>query len=395
MPWKTTCQKEQRWRFIQEYLRHKTTVNALSRRWGISRKTAYKWIGRFHERGRFGLANGLHVAHRVFNRPSARWLSRIRRWRSRHPHWGAPKLHWALKRRFGRRGLPSESGISRWLKKWKLTRKRRRLAHKGPVISRPPLTEARRANEVWTADFKGWFRTGDGTRVEPLTVRDLASRYILAIDLLGRQNILECRGSFERIFRQYGLPQVIRVDNGSPFGATGALGVTRLSAWWLKLGIRVEFIDPGHPEQNGAHEQLHRVYKQETLQPPARSLRAQKKRSEQWRQQYNGERPHEGLGMSVPSRHYRKSRRALPLKLRPWRYPSGWESRLVKGKGMISFRGRARFVGEAFECERLGLKWIRAGVWQVYFGTILIGELWDDEGGGIRAVRYRQGYRRK
>ncbi len=290
---------------------------------------------------------------------------------------------------------PSESAISRWLKKWKLTRKRHRLAHKGPVISRPPLTVARQANDVWTVDFKGWFRTGDGTRVEPLTVRDLASRYILAVDLLERQNILECRLSFERIFRQSGLPQVIRVDNGSPFGATGALGLTRLSAWWFKLGIQVEFIDPGHPEQNGAHEQLHRVYKQETLQPPARSLRAQRRRSEQWRQQYNVERPHEGLGMRVPARHYRKSPRAMPLKLRPWRYPSGWESRLVKGKGMISFRGRVRFVGEAFEGERVGLKWIRAGVWQVYFGTALIGELWDDEGGGIRAVWYRQGQRRK
>ncbi len=235
MPWKTTSQKEQRWRFIQEYLRRKTALSVLSGRWGISRKTAYKWIGRFKERGRLGLADGLHVAHRVFNRPSARWLSRIRRWRSRHPHWGAPKLHWALKRRFGPRGLPSESAISRWLKKWKLTRKRHRLAHKGPVISRPPLTVARQANDVWTVDFKGWFLTGDGTRVEPLTVRDLASRYILAVDLLERQTSWR-RLSFERIFRQTGLPQVIRVDNGSPFGATGALGADAFERLVVQIG---------------------------------------------------------------------------------------------------------------------------------------------------------------
>jgi putative transposase len=395
MPWKTTCPKEQRWRFIQEYFRRKITLSEQCRRRGISRKTAHKWIRRFKERGRWGLADGLHVAHRVFNRPSARWLNRIRRWRSRHPHWGARKLHWALKRRFGHRGLPSESAIGRWLKQWKLTRKRHRTAHQGSVISRPPLTVARHANDVWTVDFKGWFRTGDGTRVEPLTVRDLASRYILAVDLLESQKIPECRRSFERLFRRYGLPQVIRADNGSPFGATGALGLTRLSVWWLKLGIRVEFIDPGHPEQNGAHEQLHRVYKQETLQPPAQSLRAQRRRSEQWRQEYNLERPHEGLEMSLPAGHYRKSPRAMPLKLRPWYYPSGWESRLVKGKGMICFKGRGRFVGEAFEGERVGLRRTRAGVWEVYFGRHLIGELRDCDGGGIRAVWYRQGRRRK
>lgn len=367
----------------------------LTRRWGISRKTAYKWIGRFQERGRFGLADGLYAAHRVANRPSARWLARIRRWRNRHPSWGAPKLHWALKRRFGGRGLPSESGISRWLKKWKLTRKRPRAIHSGPRVSRPSLTAAHQANDVWTVDFKGWFRTGDGTRIEPLTVRDLASRYILAIDFLERQNIQECRVSFERIFKQYGLPRVIRVDNGSPFGATGALGLTRLSAWWLKLGIGVEFIEPGHPEQNGAHEQFHRVYKQETLLPPAGSRRGQKRRSEQWRQQYNRERPHEGLGMSVPREHYRKSRRSLPTGLKHWRYPSGWKSRLVKGKGMISFQGRGRFIGEAFERERVGLKWSRAGVWEIYFGPTLIGELWACDTGGIRAVWYRKRRRQK
>src|SRR5580698_1117248 len=187
MPWKTTCQKEQRWKFIQEFLRHKTPLIELTRRWATSRKTAYKWIGRFKERGQFGLADGPHVARRVFNRPSAGWLARIRRWKVLYPHWGAPKLHWALKRRFGGRRLPSESAISRWLNAWELTRKRRRPAHKGPVVARPKLTRAQRPNEVWTVDFKGWFRTGDGTRVEPLTVRDLFSRYGLVVQLLPDQ----------------------------------------------------------------------------------------------------------------------------------------------------------------------------------------------------------------
>jgi len=391
MPWKTNSQKDQRWKFLQEVLRKKTPLSELCRRWGISRKTAYKWRSRFNERGRFGLADGLHAAHRISNRPSARWLARIRRWRAWHPHWGAPKLHWALKRRFGGRKLPSESAISRWLKMWGLTRKRRRPAHKGPRVERPKLTLAQKPNDVWTVDFKGWFRTGDGTRVEPLTVRDLASRYILAIDLLGQQNVPDSRIAFERIFARYGLPRVIRADNGSPFGATGALGLTRLSAWWVKLGIEVEFITPGRPDQNGAHEQFHRVYKQETLQPPARTLRAQKRRSEQWRHQYNQDRPHEALRMAVPADSYRKSLRTMPAKPSVWRYEPGWESRLVKGKGMIHFQGRGRFVGEAFEGERVGLKRGRAGVWEVYFGPRMIGELWDSETSGIRAVWYRRG----
>jgi putative transposase len=367
MPWKICCQKEQRWKFLQEVLSKKMPLSELCRRWDISRKTAYKWMARFSERGRLGLADGLHVAQRISNRPGSLWLARIRRWRARHPHWGAPKLHWALQRRFGDSGLPSESAISRWLKAWGLTRRRRRRpAHKGPVVERPVLSEAKRPNEVWTVDFKGWFRTGDGTRVEPLTVRDLASRYILAIELMGQQNVRDCRIAFERIFACYGLPRVIRSDNGSPFGASGALGLTRLSAWWVKLGIAVEFITPGRPDQNGAHEQLHRVYKQETLEPPAWSWRGQKRRSEQWRQQYNQQRPHEALGMAVPARFYRQSPRRLPSKLKPFRYARGWESRLVKGKGMIQFRGRGRFVGEAFEGERVGLKPVRAGVWEVY-----------------------------
>jgi len=395
MPWKTSCYKVQRWRFIEEYLRKRNKLAELCRRWSISRKTAYKWISRFKERGRFGLANRRRVAHRIANRPAELWLARIRRWRARHPSWGAPKLRWALQRRFGSPGLPSEAAIGRWLKQWGLVRRRRRPVHKGPLIERPRLTMAKSPNEVWTVDFKGWFRTGDGSRVEPLTVRDLASRYILGIILLGRQNISDCRQALEKTFHQYGLPRIIRVDNGSPFGAVGALGLTRLSAWWVKLGIQVEFIAPGCPEQNGAHEQLHRVYQEEVVEPVAWSLRAQKSRTQRWLRHYNYERPHQGIGMRVPAALYRKSPRKMPKRLKHWRYESGWESRLVKGKGMISFDGRGRFIGEAFEGQRVGLKRSRPGAWEVYLGPLLIGELWDSETSGIRAAWYRKARRRK
>jgi transposase InsO family protein len=395
MPWKTESSQEQRWDFVRQWLRRKVGLAELSRVWQISRKTAYKWIARFGEGGRRGLRDRPRIARRVHNRPAEHWLQRIRRWRARHPHWGAAKLRWALRRRFGWRDLPSEAAMERWLKAWGLTRRRWRARHKGPRLERPVLTIPRQCNDVWTADFKGWFRTGDGTRVDPLTVRDLHSRYVLGITLLCRPTIADCRRAFASLFTHYGLPRVIRVDNGAPFGAVGALGLTRLSAGWVKLGIRVEFIEPGHPEQNGAHEQLHRVYATETLKPAAASLQGQRIRTQRWMRQYNHQRPHQALGMRVPAQCYRRSPRKLPDRFKHWQYQPGWESRLVKGKGMISLQGRGRFVGEAFEGERVGLNQVALGVWEVYFGPLKIGELWDqDARAGIRAAWYRAARRR-
>ncbi|MGA2174478.1 MAG: integrase core domain-containing protein [Verrucomicrobiota bacterium] len=204
-----------------------------------------------------------------------------------------------------------------------------------------------------------------------------------------QQTVAAARLAFEGIFRKYGLPLVIRADNGSPFGSIGALGLTRLSAWWVKLGIGVEFIEPGHPEQNGAHEQMHRVYKAETLHPAAQHLRGQKRRTRQWCREYNYKRPHEALGMGLPGDHYRKSKRRQPGRLKPWVYPAEWKSRLVKNNGMIFLQGRSRFVGHAFGRERIGLKRIQPAKWEVYFGPCLAGELHDADGGGIRAIVYR------
>ena len=375
MPWKKNSDQEQRWEFVQLVMRAKAGLSELCRRFRISRKTAYKWVARFQENGRRGLRDRGRSAQRLHNRPKKKWLDRIRRCRRQHPSWGAPKIHWLLRRRFGARGLPSETAISRWLKVWGLTRGRRARGRKGVLILRAALTEAHRPNEVWTVDFKGWFRTGDGTKVEPLTIRDLASRYILDFCLLAQQNAGVARVASERVFQENGIPRVIRVDNGSPFGSTGALGLTRLSAWWVKLGIRVEFIEPGHPEQNGAHEQMHRVYKAETLHPAARNLRGQKRRTRQWCREYNYHRPHEALGMGVPGDYYRKSRRRMPGRSKPWSYRAAWQSRLVKGNGMIELKGRSRFVGEAFAGERVGLKRMSPGKWEVYFGPHLAGEI--------------------
>src|SRR5580765_2169161 len=229
MPWKNNSCAEQRWGFVRLAMRYKTRLTELCRQTGISRKTAYKWIERFKERGRRGLRNKTHCAHQVHNRPKNQWLHRISRCKRRHPNWGAPKIWWVLKERYGLKKLPSEAAISRWLKNWGLTKRRKRRIPKGPSIARAALKQAQFSNEVWTVDLQGWFRTGDGTRVEPLTVRDLASRYILAFCLMAEQTVEATQEEFQKIFRTYGLPLVIRADNGSPFGSTGALGLTRLS----------------------------------------------------------------------------------------------------------------------------------------------------------------------
>lgn len=389
MPWKLDSSFRQRGLLITQWLRRKMPLLQLCRRFSISRKTAYKWRARFLEEGRRGLHDRGRSAQRVHNRPAPRWLARIRRWRRRHPSWGAPKIRWALARRFGSRGLPSEAAISRWLQQWGLSRRRGRPLHRGPRVERPDLTVARRPNQVWSIDFKGWFRTGDGTRIEPLTVRDMASCYILAAVLLPGTQLEPCRAAFRRIFRQHGLPDAIRVDNGTPFGATGAWGLTRLSAWWVKLGIRVEFIEPGQPGQNAAHEQMHRVYKDETLQPPARTRAVQQRRSERWRHLYNHHRPHEALGMTPPAAHYRRSRRRMPAKLPHWRYPRRWHTRIVSGQGMISLNGCGRYIGEAFKGERVGLEH-KGSTWNVHFGPLLLGQLQAHSDSGIQATWFRR-----
>lgn len=251
------------------------------------------------------------------------------------------------------------------------------------------MRAAKSANEVWTVDFKGWYRTGDGTRVDPLTVRDLYSRYGLRVALLRNQGVKTTQREFVRIFRQYGLPERIRCDNGTPFGGVGPTGLTRLSAWWLKLGIEVEFIRPGKPCDNGAHEQFHRVYKAEVAQEPASGRTQQQRRSTHWLQQYNEERPHEALKMEVPAARYQRSRRRMPTVVKPWSYPPGWVRRWVKGNGEICWKGSRRFVGEAFVWDYVGLKAVRKGVWRVYFGPKLVGELHEKERGNIRTARYQ------
>lgn len=388
MPWRTKDRIGLRYELVRRMRRGEQTVAELCREFGVARETAYRWRRRFRAGGLAALRERSHRPARRPGRTRQLWLARLRRLRLRRPTWGARKLrHW-LGRRFGRRGVPAVATLGRWLKRWGLARGRRRRPA-GPVVLRPRPRPARRCHEVWTVDFKGWYRTGDGRRVDPLTVRDLHSRYGLAIVLLSDQGVASARRAFARIFRQHGLPERIRCDNGAPFGGGGPTGLTRLSAWWLKLGIAVEFLTPGRPCENGAHEQFHRVYKAEVACRPARHRAAQQRRSTAWLRHYNHERPHEALGMRVPADRYRPNRRRCPVRRGPWKYPAGWPRRWVKGSGEIRWRGSWRFVGEAFGRNWVGLQPVRAGVWRVHYGPLLVGELHAAERGGLRLARHR------
>lgn len=386
MSWKKLTLVVRRLQFVKLAWRAQQSMSQLCRMFGFSRKSGYKWKARFEQEGTPGLQDRTRRPYRSPQRVASKWLARIRRLRRRHRSWGCKKLWARLRKEYRAQSPPSARTISKWLQRMKLSGRARRRSRRGPPLKPAELTLACRSNHVWTVDFKGWFRTQDGQRVEPLTVRDLFSRYLLSIRLLKDQSWRPVRRIFLRVFRQYGYPAVIRVDNGSPFGSTGPAGFSRLSAWWTTLGIRVEFIAPGHPEQNGAHEQMHRVLKAETTRPSSRHPRAQQRRTDRWRRTYNEIRPHEGLQQRSPAEVYRPARQRL--RDPALRYPRRWAVRRVRSNGQIKWQGRKRFVGEAFVGYAVALKPLGREKHTVYFTGLLVGQLWESDPGGMRPARY-------
>jgi len=386
MSWKEISTVVRRLQFVKLVSQRQQSLSQLCRRFGMSRRTGYKRLARFEREGPRGLRDRSSRPHRSPRRTAAQWLSRIRRLRRRYRRWGSRKLAARLREEHPRQAVPSARTVGKWLRRMKLSVGRRRRAFRGPPLERSALTRACRSNQVWTVDFKGWFRTQDGQRVEPLTVRDAFSRYILAVRLLPHQNWEPTRRVFLGLFRHHGYPSIIRTDNGGPFGSKGPAGLTRLSAWWTALGIRVEFIKPGHPEQNGAHEQMHGVLKGEVTRPPSRHPKAQQRRIDRWVKTYNRIRPHAALSNRVPAQVYRP--KVAVARLARCGYRKGWATRHVRSNGEIRWRGRKRFVGEAFVGYAVGLKPKGRGKSSVYFAGLAIGELWDTDPGGIRPSTY-------
>jgi transposase InsO family protein len=365
---------EERIRFVLQATREEGSFTALCGEFGISRKTGYKWVARYQARG----LDGLHELSRRPRASPTRIPAAVEvlvlRERHRHRTWGPKKLQAVLATKYGVAPVPAVSTIGNLLTRHGLTRKTRR---RRPVSApdRRTRTGATHPNAVWAADFKGWFRTRDGQRCDPLTISDVCSRYVLTCRIVSGPRGDRVRPVFRGVFRHFGLPDVLRVDNGPPFGSRGVCGLSQLSAWWLQLGIRVEFLEPSHPEQNGVHERMHRTLKADTTRPPAATPEAQQGRFDRWRREFNQERPHEALGMQRPAERYRRSGRRYTDHPQPFAYPRHYEIRRVKSSGIVQWRNRVWYVGAALRGMAVGLTEVDEARWAVYFGALLLGYL--------------------
>ena len=366
MPWIESTQMS-RFRFIADFESCLYTMTELCERHGISRKTGYKWAQRYATQGEDSLEDRSRAPLHSPRQTPAKVVEQLVGLRRKHPTWGPRKLLAWLAKHEPAQQWPAASTIGGILKRQGLVESSRRSSRRTPPESRP-RTEASAANEVWTSDFKGQFRTGDGRLCYPLTVVDSFSRFVLVIQALASVAGELAWPVFERAFRHYGLPQVIRTDNGSPFASSAAIaGLSWLSVRWLKLGIRLERIAPAHPEQNGRHERMHRTLKAETARPPAADSSCQQGRFDQFRQAYNEQRPHEALGQRPPSELYQPSNRPYPKRLPQPEYPGHYEVRYVHPGGWIKWQGESLFLSEALGGENVGLEEYDDGLWAVYF----------------------------
>jgi putative transposase len=364
MPFKETCAVEERIAMFRDYETGAFTVTDLCRRYEVSRETFYVWKRRrdagnewwFEERSRA-------PEHCPQATPQAQ-VAQIVAMRKRFPRFGARKVLSKLVEERPQVDWPAASTIGDILKREGLivARDRRRR----PVPMGEIVAGASEPNGEWSIDFKGWFRTRDGERCDPLTVEDTASRYLVETRIV-EPTWAGVRLALERVFAEVGLPEAIRSDNGSPFGSTGAGGLSSLSVWWLKLGIAPRYIPPSSPQDNGRHERMHRTLKEETARPPAATVREQQARFDTFRRHYNEERPHEALGQTPPAKHWRAPSRQLPRRLEePW-YDADHEVRRVRPPGTIKWRGEQVFIGEALAGELVGLAELEKGAHIVRF----------------------------
>ena len=373
MPWRETSPMDQRTQFIADYLRDTLSVTELCQLYGIARKTAYKWIDRYLRLGPAGLEARSRRPRHSPNETAPEIVAAFLDARRRHPSWGAKKLLTIVHKRHPRWDLPGRSTVCDILSRHGMvpkSRHRRRIGHPGK-----PSSAILAPNDVWSADFKGQFKTGDGMYCYPLTVTDGFSRYLLGCQALCSTAVAGAKPVFRRLFQEYGLPKRIRTDNGVPFATHTLARLSALSAWWVRLGVLPELIEPGKPQQNGRHERLHKTLKAEATRPPAGSLAAQQRTFNRFRTEYNHERPHEALDQQTPASVYEPSPRHLPTKLPPLEYPDRFEVRYVSANGGI--RWNRQWVNVSITCagEYVGLEKIDEGVWNVYFGPLKLGRL--------------------
>jgi putative transposase len=371
MPWQETCAMTERMQLMLAVASGDLTMAEACRQAGVSRKTGYKWRTRFAATGVSGLADQSRAPHHRPQTVPPAIREAVLAERARHPTWGPKKLIARLQADQPAVPWPAPSTAGDLLKQAGLVVPRRTRRHAPPRSQ--PLAHASAPNTVWCADFKGDFRLGDGSRCYPLTITDAHSRFLLRCQALPATDTGRVQPLFAATFREYGLPDVLRTDNGPPFASVGLAGLTALSVWWIKLGITPERIRPGKPSENGRHERMHRTLKAAVCAPPAATLRAQQAACDTFRQEYNTLRPHEALGQRPPASVYQAAPRPYLDRLPEVTYPAADAVRWVRPNGAIRWRQTELYLTPTLSGEPVGLTQVGDGRWQVAFGPLVLG----------------------
>ena len=370
MPWKVQQAVEQRIQLFRE-IDDGESIAELGRKYGVSRQAIYKWLKRREEGG--DLADRSRAPRRHPQQFAEQIREAVLELRGAHPRWGPRTLRAYLLDHRPEQHWPSASTLAEWIEQAGLAHRRRKRRRTPPMET--PLSHANAPNQVWCADFKGWFRTGDGARIDPLTMTDAATRFLLRLVAVEKTDGARVRAVMEAAFRQYGLPEAIRTDNGAPFASAAPAGLSRLALWWIRLGIRHERIEPGQPQQNGRHERFHLTLKLETASPPRESRAAQVRAFADFQRVYNQLRPHQALDYRTPDSCYVASTRAFPSRDPEPQYPSCAVLRRVTEKGDIKWRDQRIFISEVFGHQAVGLVRVADRYWEMYYGPVRFGWL--------------------
>jgi len=368
MPWTESDAMDQRLQFVTDALSDRFTMTELCARYGVSRRIGYKWLARFTEDGKRGLVDRSRRPHTCPTQIRPVLAELLCEFRRLHPDWGARKLRKVLRGRHPEiEDWPAASTAADLLARRGLVRRRRRRRdrqHPGVV---PIATAA--PNDLWTADFKGQFRTGNRIYCYPLTIADQHTRFLLTCHGLLSTETATARPVFERAFREYGLPVAIRTDNGVPFATLAIHGLSYLNVWWMRLGIVHQRIHPGAPQENGAHERMHRTLKRRAVKPVQRTCGAQQRQFDAFRLEYNTERPHDALGGDTPASRYAGSRRPYPERLPTPEYRGHFLVKWVTDAGTFRFQQRLLYIANALVNQHIGLEETDDGVWALSFPT--------------------------
>lgn len=373
MPWIEESSMDKKMQFVAMDLDGEHFFTDLCELFGVSRKTGYKLRNRYREFGVEGLLEMSRTPHNSPNRTPPEVEQALLDLKRKHPQWGARKITGNIKKRNPEIVLPSDNTVGHIFERAGLTvkkRKRIRRPHPGK-----PTETASEPNDIWTTDFKGEFRTLDGIYCYPLTIMDEYSRFLICCQGLYSTGYAGAFKTFRRIFREYGLPRAIKSDNGVPFATTAIARISKLSVWFIKLGIRPILIEPASPYQNGVHERMHRTLKAECTRPPRANLASQQRRFNEWAHEYNFDRTHESLGDDFPSEHYRPSLREYPSRIPRVEYPSHFEVRRVSNNHCFRWHNKAVHISSALVNEYIGLEEVVDGVWSVYFSWLRVGFL--------------------